>query len=246
VTALKGLWKYNCLRNQKPTASSRILILNPVRSISLGQLSRDFFRAKASPGFEVECEILPDGPASVESPYDEVIAAAPVARRIASASDQGFSAAVINCFLDPGLQAAKEAATIPVVGAGEPAIRMALTVGQRFSIIDVGPVKYASRSPPRQVRSMGLAARFASIRGIGVPVLELNERPDLTIKKIVREAKLAAVEDGADVIILGCTGLAGLAERIKFRLPIVDPALSALRTAETLILLRLTRGVSSR
>ncbi len=87
---------------------------------------------------------------------------------------------------------------------------------------------------------MGLAARFASIRGINVPVLGLNERPDLTIKKIVREAKLAVVEDGADVIILGCTGLAGFAERIKLRLPIVDPALSALRTAEMLILLGLT------
>jgi len=234
------------LRNPKLTASSRMLILNPVRSVTLGQLSRDFFRAKASLGFEVECEILPDGPASVESPYDEAIAAAPVARRIALAADQGFSAAVINCFLDPGLQAARDAAAIPVVGAGESAIRLALTVGQRFSIIDVGPVKYASRSPPRQVRSMGLSARFASIRGIDIPVLRLNARPDLTIRKIVREAKLAAVEDGADVIILGCTGLAGLAERIKLRLPIVEPALSALRTAETLILLRLTRGASSR
>lgn len=242
MTGLKDLWKDNCLRNPKPIVSSRILILNPVRSASLDQLSRDFFRAKASPGFEVECEILPDGPASVESPYDEAIAAAPVARRIASAADQGFSAAVINCFLHPGLQAAREVAAIPVVGAGESAIRMALAVGQRFSIIDVGPVKYASRSPPRQVRSMGIAARFASIRGIGVPVLELNERPDFTIKRIVREAKLAAVEDGADVIILGCTGLAGLAERIKLGIPIVDPALSALRTSETLILLGLTPG----
>ncbi len=225
------------MRNPKPTASSRILILNPVRSASLVQLSRDFFRAKASSGFEVECEILPDGPASVESPYDEATAAAPVARRIASAADQGFSAAVINCFLDPGLHAARELTAIPVVGAGESAIRIALTVGQRFSIIDVGPTKYVSRSPPRQVRSMGVQARFASIRGIGVPVLELNERPNLTIDKITREAKLAVVEDGADVIVLGCTGLAGLSERIELSMPLVNPSLSALRIAEMLVML---------
>jgi allantoin racemase len=84
---------------------------------------------------------------------------------------------------------------------------------------------------------MGLTARFASIRGIGVPVLELNERPDLTIKKIAKEAKLASSEDGADVIVLGCTGLAGLAERIRLNVPVVDPSLSALRVAEMLVVL---------
>jgi len=88
---------------------------------------------------------------------------------------------------------------------------------------------------------MGVADRFASIRGIGVPVLDLSKRPDLTIKKIAIEAKLAAIQDGADVIILGCTGLAGLAERIKLNLPVIDPALSALRTAEMLIVLGLRR-----
>jgi len=220
---------------------SRILVLNPVRSESLNELSDEFFRAKASPRFEVECESLAEGPASVESPSDEVVAAAAVAKRVAQVVDLEFDGIVINCFLDPGLDAARDLIRIPVVGAGESAIRIALTVGQRFSIIDVGPRKYVSRSPTSQVRAMGVADRFASIRGIGVPVLELNKRPDLTIKMIVREGKLAAIQDGADVIVLGCTGLAGLAERIKLNLPIVDPALSALRTAEMLIVLGLRR-----
>jgi allantoin racemase len=173
--------------------------------------------------------------------YDEVIAAALVARRIATVADQGYGAAIINCFMDPGLNAARELATIPVVGAGESAIRVALTVGQRFSIIDVGPMKYILRSPTRQIRSMGLGSRFASIRGIGIPVLKLNEQPDLAVKKIAREAKLAITADGADVIVLGCTGLARLNERIRLRVPIVEPSLSALRMAEMLILLALRR-----
>jgi len=229
------------LQGRKRRTYSRILVLNPVRSMSLNRLSGKFFRAKASPGFEVECESLAEGPASVESPSDEIVAAAAVAKRVTQAVDLEFDGIVINCFLDPGLDAARDLTRIPAVGAGESAIRIALTVGQRFSIIDVGPMKYVSRSPTRQVRAMGVADRFASIRGIGVPVLELNKRPDLTIKKIAREGKLAAIQDGADVIVLGCTGLAGLAERINLNLPIVNPALSALRTAEMLIVLGLRR-----
>jgi len=89
------------------------------------------------------------------------------------------------------------------------------------------------------------AARFASIRGIGTPVLELNRRPDLTVRKIVREAKIAVAEDGADVIVLGCTALARLAERIRLNLPVVNPALSALRVAEMLISLSLRRRARS-
>jgi len=234
------------LKNTKRALSSRILVLNPVRSRSLDRLSRAFFQANVSPEFEVECESFPDGPASIESMYDEVIAAALVARRIARVAGQRFGAAIINCFMDSGLNAARELATIPIVGAGESAIRVALTVGQRFSIIDVGPVKYISRSPTRQIRSMGLETRFASIRGIGIPVLKLNEQPDLTVKKIAREAKLATTVDGADVIVLGCTGLARLAERIRLRVRVVEPSLSALRIAEMLILLRLRHGGPAR
>lgn len=234
------------MQDLKRRTSRRILVLNPTRSYSLNELSKEFFRAKVSQGFQVECEGLADAPASVESPFDEAAAAGAVARRVSQVADLGFSGIVINCFLDPGLDAARDLTRIPVVGAGESAIRTALTVGQRFSIIDVGPMKYVSRSPTRQVRAMGVADRFASIRGIGVPVLEFNKRPGLTIRKIVREGKLAAIQDGADVIVLGCTGLAGLAERIKLNLPVVDPALSALRTAEMLIVLGLKRrGVSS-
>ena len=233
------------MQNQKREPPPRILVLDPVRPSSLNQVSEEFFKAKASLGFEIECESLADAPASVEFPSDEALAAAAVARRVSQVVHQGFRAIVINCFLDPGLDAARDLTRIPVVGAGESAVRIALTAGQRFSIIDVGPIKYACRSPTRQVLSMGIAARFASIRGIGVPVLELNRRPGVTIKKIVREAKIAAAEDGADVIVLGCTALARLAERIRLNLPVVNPALSALRTAETLISLGLRRRARS-
>lgn len=233
------------MRKRKRGPSSRILVLNPVRPSSLSQVSEEFFKAKASPGFEVECESLADAPASVEFPSDEAFAAAAVVRRVSQVAHRGFRAIVINCFLDPGLDAARDITGIPIVGAGESAIRIALTAGQRFSIIDVGPIKYACRSPTRQVRSMGVAACFASIRGIGVPVLELNRRPGFTIKRIVREAKIAVAEDGADVIVLGCTALARLAERIRLNLPVINPALSALRVAEMLISLGLRRRARS-
>lgn len=219
--------------------SHRILVVNPVRSSSLNQLSQKFFELSASPGFEITCENLENCPESIESSYDEAIAAGQVAKRILGAASEGFSIAIINCFLDPGLRASREVSPVPVVGAGESAIRLALTMGGRFSIIDVGQKRYVSRSPTQQVRSMGVEARFASVRGIDIPVLQLNKQPSLTIRKLAREAELAVREDGAEVIVLGCTGLAELTERMKIDFPIVNPALAALRMAELVVSLGL-------
>ena len=90
-----------------------MLVLNPVRPSSLSQVSEEFFKAKASPGFEVECESLADAPASVEFPSDEAFAAAAVVRRASRVARRGFRAIVINCFLDPGLDAARDITGIP-------------------------------------------------------------------------------------------------------------------------------------
>ena len=73
--------------------------------------------------------------------------------------------------------------------------------------------------------------------GIEVPVLELEKDPDRTKTEIIREASFAIEKKGAEVIILGCTGMAPIAQAIKEELGItvIEPMLTALKTAEMLL-----------
>jgi len=226
---------------KRRTKPNRILVINPIVSDRFEEFDKDFFNRNAHPLFEVDVVNLEYGPASIESHYDDSLAAPFVVQKILDAEKRGFKAAIINCFMDPGLDAAREVASIPVVGAGESAICLALLVGDKFSIIDPGPARYISRNPTKQVRAMGVESRFVSSRGAGIPVLEIDRDLDTTTRRISDEALKAVKEDGADTIVLGCTGFAGLAPKVQalINAPVIDPALAALKTAETLCQLNL-------
>jgi len=228
----------------KTVNKRKILAVNPIISAKFNEFDRDFFNRNAHPHFEVEVVNLKYGPASIESYYDDSLAAPFVVQRILDAEKKGFAASIINCFMDPGLDAAREVSGIPVVGAGESAICLALVVGDKFSIIDPGPAKYVSRNPTKQVRGMGVESRFVSSRGAGIPVLEIDRDLDATLRKTSDEALKAVKEDGADTIVLGCTGFAGLAPKVEAVIgaPVIDPALAALKTAETLCQLNLSQS----
>ena len=226
---------------KRRTKPNRILVINPIVSDRFEEFDKDFFNRNAHPLFEVDVVNLTYGPASIESHYDDSLAAPFVVQKILDAEKRGFKAAIINCFMDPGLDAAREVASIPVVGAGESAICLALLVGDKFSIIDPGPARYISRNPTKQVRAMGVESRFVSSRGAGIPVLEIDRDLDTTTRRISDEALKAVKEDGADTIVLGCTGFAGLAPKVQalINAPVIDPALAALKTVETLCQLNL-------
>jgi allantoin racemase len=223
------------------TKPNRILVINPIVSDRFEEFDKDFFNRNAHPLFEVEVTNLTYGPASIESYYDDSLAAPFVVQKILDAEKRGFKASIINCFMDPGLDAAREVVSIPVVGAGESAICLAPLVGDRFSIIDPGPARYVSRNPSKRVRSMGVEVRFASSRGVGISVLEIDRDLDATTRRIGDEALKAVKEDGADTIVLGCTGFAGLAPKVQAIIgtPVIDPGLAALKAAETLCQLNL-------
>jgi len=222
-------------------------LINPILPSEFDKQDRVFFADNVNPSFEVEVKSLDYGPASIEGYYDETLAAPFVVKRVVDAGRRGFDAVIINCFMDPGLDAAREAVEIPVVGAGESAICLALMVGDSFSIIDPGPRNYVSYAPTRQVRRMGVENRFVSVRGAGVPVLEITKDLDKTTERIRLEVLKAVEEDGAEVVVLGCTGLAGLAPKVQAKLgvPVIDPALAALRMAEVLVQLKLPTSRAS-
>ena len=72
-------------------------------------------------------------PPSTESEVDKVFAAPEIFSEIIKAQEEGFDAVTIDCTMEPGLKAAKQASRIPVVGAGEAALSLALLLRERLS-----------------------------------------------------------------------------------------------------------------
>jgi allantoin racemase len=76
--------------------------------------------------------------------------------------------------------------------------------------------------------------RLASVRGVEMPVAELHDGDRLT-EALLDQAERAVLEDGADVVILGCTGMCGVTAAVRsgmaelgYDIPVVDPTLAAI------------------
>ena len=93
-----------------------------------------------------------------------------------------------------------------------------------------------------RLKLSGLYDRCASVRASGLAVLELEEDPLRAVEAIVRQAERAVTEDRAEVICLGCGGMAGLDEQIRLRtgVPVVDGVTAAVTIAESLVRLGLS------
>jgi allantoin racemase len=182
------------------------------------------------------------GPSSVESEYDERLASPMILEKVKSAEREGYDAVFISCTDDVALSAAREVARIPIVAPLEVSVLVASTLGMRFSILAVLrneiPVFW------RRLREYGVSDRLASIKSIDIPVLDLDSKRDEVIESLVAKAKEAVERDGADTIILGCTGMTGMAKKIqdKVGVPVVDPVLVSIKYAELLVSAHLTHS----
>lgn len=182
---------------------------------------------------QLSSRLLTRGPASVESAVDEVLAAPGVVDAAIKAEKGGAQAIVIDCMLDPGLAAAREAVSVPVVGAGAAGLEAAAALG-RFSIVTV----LDRQAPMFHALALrhGLADRLTSVRGIGVPVLELEDDRDVAIAKTIEACRKVFSEDCAEAIVFGCTGMLGFAVPVGEALgiaagKIIDPLPNAVRAA---------------
>jgi allantoin racemase len=182
----------------------------------------------APDGCRVTNAQVTQGPASIESAVDEVLAAPGVVDAAIKAEVDGVQAVVIDCMLDPGLDAAREAVSIPVIGCGEAAMRAALT---NFAVVTV--LQRQERAFADLAAKYGLADMLIEIIGIGVPVLALETDRETALAATIEGSK-RAVKRGATSIIFGCTGMLGFAEEVSAALDgikVIDPLTNAISVA---------------
>lgn len=215
----------------------KLLLINPNISDSVSALIRAEAERTASPGTEVEVKTAPFGVAYIETRFEAMLGAY-AAATIAAEEVERFDAVIVAAFGDPGLPALREALPMPVTGLTEAALATAHLLGHRMSII---AISQRIRAWYREtVASYGFESRLASIRGLDEPLADIGGVQSAQGERLLRLAKSAVDEDGADVIILAGAPLAGLARTMRGRLPVpvVDGVSSAVRHAESLVALQ--------
>ena len=108
-------------------------------------------------------------------------------------------------------------------------------IGRSYSVVTT-----LQRSVPAiedRLKLAGLIDRCASVRASGMSTLEVDRDPQGAIAGIVAEARKAVELEHAEVICLGCAGMAGLEEAITSQLhvPVIDGVGAAVRLAEALV-----------
>jgi allantoin racemase len=217
-----------------------IRVINPTITSEWDDETRLTYQAVARPDTQVSVVCLEWGTASIEAYRDEALAVPGVLARVVEAERDGADAVIIDCMADPGLYPAREMVSIPVVGPAQASMHLAAMLGHRFSILCVFDSDVPSFED--QAARYGLASRLASARGFNIPVLDLHKDSEATLRRVVEAAEKAVREDGAHVLIPGCTGLAGLAPRIQAGLaargcevPVLDPPSVVVKLAESLV-----------
>lgn len=177
----------------------------------------------------IAAHTLREGPPGIETQAHVDLVVGPLLR-FAAGLEKDASAFVIACYSDPGLAALREQSARPVVGIAEAAVLTAMTMGQRFGVISI-----LNRSVPRHLRmigAMGLNSRLAGDRALELGVAELSDE-ERTFSRMCTVGRQLCDQDGAEVIIFGCSGMAGFRQRLAAKLgcPVIDPNQAAVAMA---------------
>lgn len=193
-------------------------------------------------GVPIACKTLPEGPPGIENQRQADLVIAPLLAQAASleADAAGF---VIACFGDPGLHALRDQTALPVLGIQESAVATAMTLGQRFGVLAILPA-----SIPRHMRSfgaMGVLDRLAGDRALNLGVGDLSDTAR-TLARMIEIGTQLRDTDGADVLIMGCAGMAGYRSALQdaLGLPVVEPCQAAAAMAIGRIALNLGENLT--
>lgn len=216
-----------------------IRVINPNTTRSMTEKIGASARRVAAPGTRIVATNPDSGPVSIESHFDEAISAVGVAEEVRKGEREGTDAYVIACFGDPGLLAARELTRAPVIGIAEAAFHLATMIATRFSVVTT--LGRTGIIAEHLLQSYGFAHHCRRVRAAEIPVLDLEDDGACALDRIVEECRRAKAEDGIGAIVLGCGGMADLADEIReaVGLPIVEGVTAAVKLAETLASLRL-------
>lgn len=210
----------------------RLLIVNPNTTESMTRKVEVVAQSVARPDTEIIATNPRFGPASIQGFHDAAMCV-PHLLEVIQGHPQA-DAVVIACFDDTGLDAARCAVDVPVIGIGEAAYHVASIVANKFSVITT-----LGRSVPgleANLMRYGLDRRCVKVIGTEIPVLKLEENDPATLDKIKSAIRDTVHKDRAEAVVLGCAGMTDLMDLLtrEIGIPILDGVTCAVALAEGL------------
>jgi allantoin racemase len=203
---------------------TRLLVVNPNTSREMTRTIRLSAEAAAAAiDVEVDTVCPSNGPPSIEGRFDEIVSAYWTLDCVMQVVDR-YDGVVVACYgPHAAIEGIREATDVPTMGIMEASVLCALPLGSRFGIVTTSP-----RWQPllgEGLKLLGVESRCASVRSSGLAVLDLDRLPrEEVCARLADEARTAVEQDGAEVILLGCAGMAGLQEAVAsaVHVPVVD------------------------
>ena len=209
----------------------KILCINPNSSQEVTAGIENICKNHALPTTEIEVKCIKEAPPGIESYHDVAISEKYLLDKFEDWKEQ-YDGFIVACHSDIGVDLLRELTSKPAIGIGEASMLFALPLGHKFSILSLKRKKIPQKED--LVKKYGLENRCASIRATGLGVVaNYKEKKE----KLIQEGEKAVKEDGAEVLILGCAGMAGLDKEIEkiVNVPVIDGVVSALMLIESLI-----------
>ena len=207
-----------------------VVVLNPNSTQAVTDalsVALEPMRLRGGPA--IECATLAGAPAGIETDADVAAVVAPLCDYFRAREGEA-SAFIIACFSDPGIDAARRTVERPVFGMAESGYLSALTRGERFGVISILPESVARHR--RYIEKIGVGARLAADLPVGLGVTELADAPR-TFRRLCEVGRTLRDEHRADVLLLGCAGMAQYRRRLEqtLGLPVVEPVQAAVTLA---------------
>ena len=221
----------------------RVLVVNPNTTVAMTGSIAATARRYASPGTEIVPLTAPYGVPGVDCAFESYLSAVAVMEAVATYPGR-FDAVVMAGFGEHGREGVQELVRVPVIDICEASAQVAMLLGRSYAVVttlarSIGAIE-------DRLLLAGLSARCASVRATGLATLDVDLDPAAAVAAVVAQARLAVEQDRAEVICLGCGGMAGLEEAVTAALgvPVVDGVGAGVRLAEAVVGLGLTTSTA--
>lgn len=220
----------------------KILIINPDYGMTQEEMSLRcrILEEYTAPDTQLAMVCPQNSGVELNSALDVVLAAPEIVQLAADGQNAGFDAVVLYCFSDPVIDACREALRIPVIGGAQASCLAALNVCRSFGVI----LADEARLPEKKLflRTLGVSPeRIGQIAAVNLNGISPWADRETTFKKLLASGQKMMRETHTEAIVLGCLSFLGLAEPLSrvLGIPVIDPAVAAVTTAESIVRQRL-------
>lgn len=220
----------------------KILIINPDYGMTQEEMALRcrILEKYTAPDTQLAMVCPQSSGVELNSALDVVLAAPEIVQLAADGQNAGFDAVVLYCFSDPVIDACREALRIPVIGGAQASCLAALNVCRSFGVI----LADEARLPEKKLflRTLGVSPeRIGQIAAVNLNGISPWADRETTFKKLLACGQKMMRETHTEAIVLGCLSFLGLAEPLSrvLGIPVIDPAVAAVTTAESIVRQRL-------